>query len=102
MKNSLQNLLYNILTSIGSGLFKPTLHLLYDHFSDDKTPPARPFVCPPSQALSTQTVSLCTNLLCEVSLCYNAAIMLQSFRFTNNNNNNDNDDGQIVGRSFAG
>ena len=35
----------------------------------------------------------------RISLCYNAAIMLQNFHFANNNN--DNDDGQIVGRSFA-
>jgi len=38
----------------------------------------------------------------KISLCYNAIVMQNQFRFANNDNNNDNDDLRIVGRSFAG
>ena len=49
------------------------------------------------QPAPKKTIRICSG---KISLCYNAAIMLENFHFANNNN--DNDDGYIVGRSLAG
>jgi len=77
---------------MGSGLISTTLHL------------------PNIKGIENSRIVLTINLFSQfnqiysgrVSLCYNAAIMNENFRFANNNNSNDNDDGYVVGRSLAG